>query len=516
PSTAASTPTRMGGRYSHLPAAPACLQSRYFCLTFRAPDRISLIASSQDTLELIRSAIAEAYKPGIRFEYDDHGSWSIILAGCPFKIGSSRSEAIAGKLAGIAILRRLLSRGWRAVVSSDLCRSNDLGTWFFSRTEPGVDFADESDRTSSICCLALSSSDRLQLIGFPASLTPRVVDRIRQEWSCGVQRGPEAVCNGQAVELKLHGNPWLASEQEAVDARQMLLAIVREMHRWGCRLYLSSSLKDTTDSLFFLCPRRLKPPVEQLLATEMFVLSLNRRDRLRLMGTSEQSEVEDKDCNQLMDVIRECVLNYWPKGLRQERDWYGARELHLTGSPWWTEGSDSVHSRLLITLLLQRLRQIGWRVVETVDVCRRLSDKSILLFERSPPRSTLHCCISLNGTSLLRFINAPEDVVSAMRHVVSDNYARGIKSEKIYAGYHQIHLRGQPWSAFSGNDHMHGRHLMLAVLSAMRQDLGWSLVCSADVSAKYHHSDSGQDYPLDVHSWWFSAPAASLGNNCVD
>jgi len=33
--------------------------------------------------------------------------------------------------------------------------------------------------------------------------------------------------------------------------------------------------------------------------------------------------------------------------------------------------------------------------------------------------------------------------------------------------------------------------------------LGWRLVASADVSAKYVHRDKGPDYPIDVHSWYF-------------
>ena len=32
--------------------------------------------------------------------------------------------------------------------------------------------------------------------------------------------------------------------------------------------------------------------------------------------------------------------------------------------------------------------------------------------------------------------------------------------------------------------------------------LGWKVVASADVSAKYVHPDHGSDYPIDVHSWY--------------
>ena len=51
-------------------------------------------------------------------------------------------------------------------------------------------------------------------------------------------------------------------------------------------------------------------------------------------------------------------------------------------------------------------------------------------------------------------------------------------------------------------DGYHGKALLLGLLGAFT-DLGWRLVASADVSAKYIHQDKGPDYPLDVHSWYF-------------
>lgn len=66
----------------------------------------------------------------------------------------------------------------------------------------------------------------------------------------------------------------------------------------------------------------------------------------------------------------------------------------------------------------------------------------------------------------------------------------------------QVKLRGNPWSSMASKDGYHGRAMLLGLLGAFT-DLGWRLVCSADVSAKYVHQDKGPDYPLDVHSWYF-------------
>jgi len=63
----------------------------------------------------------------------------------------------------------------------------------------------------------------------------------------------------------------------------------------------------------------------------------------------------------------------------------------------------------------------------------------------------------------------------------------------------------------STKDGYHGRALLLGLLGALT-DLGWRLVASADVSAKYIHQDNGPDYPLDVHSWYFMYDPALLAD----
>ena len=43
---------------------------------------------------------------------------------------------------------------------------------------------------------------------------------------------------------------------------------------------------------------------------------------------------------------------------------------------------------------------------------------------------------------------------------------------------------------------------MILHLLKKANELGWQLVCSLDVSAKYIEQENGPDYPLDVHSWF--------------
>ena len=56
---------------------------------------------------------------------------------------------------------------------------------------------------------------------------------------------------------------------------------------------------------------------------------------------------------------------------------------------------------------------------------------------------------------------------------------------------------------------------MIQILKAS-SDLGWNLVASLDVSAKYIHQENGPDYPIDVHSWYLTNnPATSPGSEPI-
>ena len=54
-----------------------------------------------------------------------------------------------------------------------------------------------------------------------------------------------------------------------------------------------------------------------------------------------------------------------------------------------------------------------------------------------------------------------------------------------------------------GNTYGTQARAMLTNLLKKANELGWQLSASLDVSAKYHQQESGPDYPIDVHSWFF-------------
>ena len=68
----------------------------------------------------------------------------------------------------------------------------------------------------------------------------------------------------------------------------------------------------------------------------------------------------------------------------------------------------------------------------------------------------------------------------------------------------EIKLRGNPWdSGISGHDGFHAKRLLCHLFQAFASRQ-WRPVTSGDVSAKYVHQENAPDYPLDVHSFFFT------------
>lgn len=152
-------------------------------------------------------------------------------------------------------------------------------------------------------------------------------------------------------------------------------------------------------------------------------------------------------------------------------------------------------------MLFQSLLSVGWCVVTGLDISRRLNDKGVFVLKTCQPASLMHFCISLNETDKIRLINAPQDMPAVARQVFAEGWPYGVQRESNYYGSHEFKLNASPWSSYGGNEYLVARCMMCLMMRAL-MERGWRIVCSADVSAKYHASDNGPDYPLDVHSWF--------------
>ena len=46
-------------------------------------------------------------------------------------------------------------------------------------------------------------------------------------------------------------------------------------------------------------------------------------------------------------------------------------------------------------------------------------------------------------------------------------------------------MHGSPWRSWNANEMLHSRNMIMFLLNGLRE-MGWIMLCSADVSAKYY------------------------------
>ncbi len=468
----------MGGETSSLIPKPTGFD--YLSITLRFPDRLRLIYAEEREISCVREAVLQHWKKGIQEEISKFGAQEFKIKGTPFSLSLSNDDT-ASRYMACNMLFRLFNVGCKLLVSSDLSQTSDLATWFFHRENV-------TPLQFDIACIGISSFDKLQFINFPPAIMQSFESVVKQVWPKEVQKVKYI---GECLQIKLHGNPWgLVSASENIQAKTMIKALINHlsMHQW--RLYGSSNLKSTADTLFF----KYDPhqPVDGSLATG-FVISLNRKDRLRCIDAPAG----------VPSAVKNAIKEAWLKGIQEEMPKFNSYEFKLSGYPWWANGSDGICSRMLMCKILEKLMKIGWKVQMAIDLSRKENDKSVLMFQRCPPGNVSIFCLSLNGTDKIRFINAQPNVIAALKNEVARTWPFGIQRERTDQGCHELKLNKNPWNyGINGHDGAHGR-VMLCYLIKILAQMSWLLILSADISAKYTRRENGPDNALDVHSMWF-------------
>lgn len=479
----------MGGQYSDLPKPPDDFP---YCLIYFCYDSLYMAFANDQVVETIRRAILQHWSKGIQAESSsEYGCYYFKMHGTPFAEGGSTESALQTQRMCCKMLSDLNAKGWTLSASSDLSRTPGNSTLFFQQSSI-------ENKHTQMVCVSFSNFNGLHLVGAPDHLKPIFKEAAVQGYASGIEK--ERLI-GADYELKLRGQPWSGENSETgSQAKRMLLEIFRKFDQVGFQYYGTANLRGTTDCIFFIGDERY-PPGQHKFA----VVSLNQTDTLRLI-----------ECpSNLIDCTKNLVQQYWRHGLREQNDLRnGIYEFTFNGSPWWATEEDAVSARFFISMMFQKYMSLGWCLVTSLDICTRKSDKSIFIFKSCQPKTIIHFCLSLNQVDKIRLINAPRDMVDVISQAVAEGWPPGIKFEGAFIGSHQIKLQGDAWGGGTGNEWLLARCMMAFVLKALTER-GWRVVCSADVSAKYHQNSDKWVYPLDVHSWFIAysgnAEAATVG-----
>ncbi len=413
---------------------------------------------------------------------DKHGSLQFRLPGSPFAFSAGKDSAIIGKIFAVRTFEELHALGYGLVCSADLSRDFDQSSWFFKRGQ--------QDRPRQpVMCVAPGSSDKLHMVRGCDYLLATLKQSVQSTWEPGIQsERTEENCGEKVHDIKLRGTPWQSEGEESTMCRKLLLDIVSRLGAQHWRLLAATNLRGGTDALFFIydsdhfCNER-----------ELAMLSLNRHDRLRLINFDHDVAL----------AVKNAILRFHQTKDPEERDYYGAWEFKVKGHPFASSGAEAVAARQLICRVLEAIRNCGWECLMSIDLSRKTSDKSVLLFRRCESAALRFACVAFSDVDRIRLLNFPPMAAKAATAVLAAAYAPGITSENNDdPSCIDLTLGGTPWTQNSSFG-LHARSMLLRLLAETARLGGWRLASSADVSAKYMHQENGPDYPVDVHSWFF-------------
>lgn len=403
-----------------------------------------------------------------------------VSSGACFQVNSGKTAATSGKLFTLRMFEEMYKLGYDLVVSSDLSRMFDQATWFFVKNT--------SERPAQrVVCLAPGKSDTLVLLRADDRFTGVVRSSIQESWPLGIQDEQTVESCGETLtEIKLSGNPWIDyAGAQNIQCRQMLIHMFGTLGSHNYKLLGGTNIKGGTDSYFFM-----HDPSYSTTPADMCMISLNKSDRLRLVN-----------CVDMAGPVRDTISSNYGE-IQREEDKYGSWEFKLSGYPWCCSGDLAIRSRQLIARISETMLKHGWALTTAIDISRSLNDKSVLLYTRAQNYTTKFACIALSDVHRVRFLDFPPSDTSQLRSVLEREYLPGVaKQGQRDSHCYELDLEGPPWTQNSSFN-LHARSALLTVL-AKADSLGWRLVASADVSAKYVHQENGPDYPIDVHTWYF-------------
>jgi hypothetical protein len=114
------------------------------------------------------------------------------------------------------------------------------------------------------------------------------------------------------------------------------------------------------------------------------IISLNRTDRLRLINFEPQ----------VTQIVNETILKFYQTTPPEIKDYFGSTEFKLKGNPFHCTGEESVLTRQLFCRIFEALSAKGWKVLKTMDVSRKVTDKSIFILEK---KTTPGFCLFINA-----------------------------------------------------------------------------------------------------------------------
>ncbi|KAH9906767.1 hypothetical protein F4778DRAFT_723301, partial [Xylariomycetidae sp. FL2044] len=226
---------------------PAVAQTSEFAsVSLHLYDRLRILSFPPALIPTIRALIQAHWPRGIQEERPYGPSFEFKLRGNPWS--GHGSDAVTSRRLISRVLRALYAEGWILHISTDVsCKPRGTDTMVFRRRRLGVgpgSAVPPPPPTPPPCewtCLSFVNTDRILLVDAPDDLVVALRSMLATRgW---MRSGNNNNTYPGAHELRLLGQPWYASGEETMRARQLVLDMVALLERHGWDVYATVDQK---------------------------------------------------------------------------------------------------------------------------------------------------------------------------------------------------------------------------------------------------------------------------------
>ncbi|KAF4734217.1 hypothetical protein FOZ63_027153 [Perkinsus olseni] len=403
------------------------------------------------------------------------------------------------------IVESLREAGWGIVDDIDMSRPFFVQTWILKRFDQ---VAVRSPRRDILIGLHDKNDLRIVMEEDDANRQYVIQEAVRQGIVNSWQITSETDYSG-AYQFQLAGSPFSAGGDRPVEARQILLGILTELERKaGYRLERSLSLSmnhGAKSSLLF----RVPPPDSPADRGSYVGMHLDDNDIIRIFPSP--GEFLDPFVQQELSAV---IGRSWLHGVRQEGGRDNAYEWRLNGSPWGTQGEDSVEVRIMMGKILQKMWSLGFELMPKIDYTGRLAETSLMIFRKSSgamrvPEEPI-VCVSFYDIDEVRISSTDDSLIAELQPRIRmalcppEFPVEAVQDLSMFGRSAQLKLVKSPFHTWTPGPKttVYATAVLLTLVNVMGE-LGWQLRASLDLSRLCVATES-EWYRLDLSTLYFT------------
>lgn len=331
------------------------INTSIICLSLDSTDLIRVFGDEK-IYAIIKHSVIKAWNKGLQHEEITDKYCEFKLYGNPWDDSIfDDSDTFHIPFFILDLINNLYKSGWLFFGAINSVKKNkSVNSLYFRREEIPINEAEHT----RFFAMSLHSSDEIRFYKLDKDLKSLISSTdhgLANLWTKGIQfKGTIE----HVLDFKLKGNPWDSNGEEAVESRRLINNLLNlfDLQGWGLYATCVLTKKLNNTSTFFFRTKQIDNKNKINMC-----LSLHEDNVIRLV------ESEDGLVEEVKDAIDKC----WPKGIKNESNYFGSKQIRLRDDPFSCHGAKKIYSCAMMTFILNNLDKKGYRLLCSADISRK-------------------------------------------------------------------------------------------------------------------------------------------------